>query len=237
MSDSEKKSEWFYRLNKEQKGPISEEEVSGLIKNGFLGYGTMVWKNEFPEWIKLESSDLKKYLITPPPSNTKIVDDAKSNWLLWLTAALPLLTLLIMLLSDGVLIGLAVIVGWSGIILCFIDRKNLKKTNQKAPGIIATIFYSFYLWQRNKIIFGIHVLLFIIMMVTITSVTFKSDIERSAKPVVTEIYGNVLECREVKIYKSEGDIHYATAFFDNGITREVKITNYGERIMVEILPE
>lgn len=102
--------EWFYEMKGSRNGPVTQTEICGLIKNGAIGYGNLVWKKGYPDWLKLEHSELKSYLddTTPPP----IRGDNISNALVWIVAFVPLLGELLRGVLIGVVYGDATLEAW-----------------------------------------------------------------------------------------------------------------------------
>ena len=49
---------WFYELNGERKGGISETDLITLIRNGTLRHGSSVWKKGFADWTSIEETQL-----------------------------------------------------------------------------------------------------------------------------------------------------------------------------------
>lgn len=62
-------NQWFYEINGEQKGPISEAEIILLIQSKQLNQHNKVWSQGLPNWISLIDSELKQHLdlSSPPP--------------------------------------------------------------------------------------------------------------------------------------------------------------------------
>ena len=85
MSGEEQK--WFYEDKKQRHGPVSSDEIRELINTGAIGYGNMVWTNGYPDWVKIENSELKEVLfgVAPPP----LRGDSVSNAMVWIIAVLP----------------------------------------------------------------------------------------------------------------------------------------------------
>lgn len=46
--------EWFYALNQEQKGPVSFEQLKGLLQAGVITGGSLVWREGMSEWMAVE---------------------------------------------------------------------------------------------------------------------------------------------------------------------------------------
>lgn len=82
-------TQWYYEENGQKKGPVSEEQISQLIRASTVSHGTPVWKQGFVDWLPIESSDLRKYLdaTSPPP----LSGDHVNNTLVWILAFAPLI--------------------------------------------------------------------------------------------------------------------------------------------------
>ncbi len=82
-------TEWFREEAGERKGPFTEQEMVEQIKGGKLTYGGLVWKKGYPEWRKLELSDLRVHLeeVSPPPLSGAHVN----NTVVWVLAFAPVL--------------------------------------------------------------------------------------------------------------------------------------------------
>ena len=48
-----KNTNWYYELDGEKKGPVTESEVSKLIQDKSLFQYSLMWKEGMSEWIKL----------------------------------------------------------------------------------------------------------------------------------------------------------------------------------------
>ena len=80
---------WFYETDGQRKGPIIEDGMLALIKQGAVTYGTLVWKAGFPEWLKVEDSELRIHLerVAPPPITGRHI----GNGVVWTLAFAPLI--------------------------------------------------------------------------------------------------------------------------------------------------
>jgi uncharacterized RDD family membrane protein YckC len=47
---------YYYSANDQQQGPVSEDELVGLIKRGAVRGSTLIWKEGMPEWAALSES-------------------------------------------------------------------------------------------------------------------------------------------------------------------------------------
>lgn len=48
------RSEWFYALNQEQKGPVSFEQLKALLQAGVISGSSLVWREGMSEWTAAE---------------------------------------------------------------------------------------------------------------------------------------------------------------------------------------
>lgn len=94
MSEAEDQvGQWFYEMNGERKGGVSESEIIALIESGAIAHGNAVWKKGFPEWMKIENTELRKHLdeVSPPP----LTGDHVKNTIVWFLAFAPILGLML----------------------------------------------------------------------------------------------------------------------------------------------
>lgn len=42
--------QWYYSLNNQQQGPVSEEQLRDLIAQGIISHQTLVWREGMPDW-------------------------------------------------------------------------------------------------------------------------------------------------------------------------------------------
>jgi hypothetical protein len=84
-------ADWFYEEDGHRKGPVTEDVIINLIKATTITYGSLVWKSGFPEWLKIEDTELRAHLekISPPPITGKHVN----NTIVWILAFAPLIGL------------------------------------------------------------------------------------------------------------------------------------------------
>lgn len=88
-TSSSNTASWFYEEDGRRKGPITEEVIVKLIQAGKISYGSLVWKNGFSEWLKMEDTELRHHLgkVVPPPISGKHVN----NTIVWVLAFAPLI--------------------------------------------------------------------------------------------------------------------------------------------------
>ncbi len=41
---------WYYEVDRQQRGPVSDEEFTGLVQTGVVRAESLVWKEGWPEW-------------------------------------------------------------------------------------------------------------------------------------------------------------------------------------------
>lgn len=58
---------WWYTLNNEQKGPVTEEELNMLASQNFINSGTLVWKEDLPGWISFSEVNAPVDTLTNRP--------------------------------------------------------------------------------------------------------------------------------------------------------------------------
>ena len=80
---------WFYEEKGKRKGPVSESEMIQLINSAAISRGTSVWKQGFPDWLKVENTDLQIHLdnSVPPPLSGEHIN----NTIVWVLAFAPLI--------------------------------------------------------------------------------------------------------------------------------------------------
>lgn len=75
----ETQNEWWYEINREQNGPVSEQEIRELYLTGMLNKDNLVWKDGLENWIPLHTTDLvkqKRESIQGKPANI----DKQPKW-------------------------------------------------------------------------------------------------------------------------------------------------------------
>ena len=53
--------DWFYAVNDQQNGPVSEARLDELLRSGAINGDTLVWRKDLPGWQPL-------HIARPPPS-------------------------------------------------------------------------------------------------------------------------------------------------------------------------
>ena len=58
---------WYFAIGQQHHGPVTEEEIKEHIRNGKISHNSPVWAEGLPRWVRLDSTELLKYVSTPPP--------------------------------------------------------------------------------------------------------------------------------------------------------------------------
>ncbi|GAA5107583.1 hypothetical protein GCM10023211_08860 [Orbus sasakiae] len=161
--DNLENKQWFYELSGKRIGPVSENGMIALIKTNVIGYGNVVWRSNYPDWINLEDSELKEHLSTmaPPPLTGKNVN----NTVVWLLAFAPIISVFIVMIIlafqykgneyrmlnayyNGEFWWIAIIVN---ILLSIVDENILKKSGNDTSKFKGWVWLvPVYLFQRAK---------------------------------------------------------------------------------------
>lgn len=160
--DTETATPWFYEEHGQQKGAISEAEIIRLIQAGRVSYGSTVWKKGFPDWMKVENTELKSYLeeMAPPPLTGTQVD----NTVIWILAFAPLIGLCLeyalaySIYDNEFVANVAVASNKFWVItlalnigLSFLDEKRLQKAGHDTAKFKGWVWLvPVYLYQRTQ---------------------------------------------------------------------------------------
>lgn len=155
MEDSLFEKNWFYEDRGERKGPVSKDEIIGLVKSGVISRKDVVWKQGFSDWISIENTELNDLIgfDAPPPLSA-------NNAIAWLLALMPIWGGFVLLMCFLISLPFGGYAGLVGFILVFmiyillykIDEKNIKKAGYNYDRISgwAWIVLPVYLYQRAK---------------------------------------------------------------------------------------
>lgn len=178
------RSIWFYEEDGRRRGPATEEEIVNLIRAERISYGSLVWREGFPEWLRAEDTELRPHLekASPPPITGKHV----SNGIVWILAFAPLIGLLLeaffayavnggddaaeAALADNRywFITLALNIG-----LSYLDESRLKRAGHNTRAFRGmTWLVPVYLFQRAKALrqsFAYFIVWLICFAVTLTT--------------------------------------------------------------------
>ena len=153
---------WFYEKNGQRIGGVDESAIVSLIRSGQLGHGSIVWKQGFSDWMKLEDTPLRAHLdqLAPPP----LKGDNLNNTLVWSLAFAPILGIFLEIVIsmivyddedwalDAVSAGEFFYITIAlNILLSFIDEKRLKKAGHNTSALKGWVWLvPVYLYQRAK---------------------------------------------------------------------------------------
>jgi hypothetical protein len=62
---------WYYVLNNQQCGPVDEDTIESLIKNGTIQKETLVWKAGMQEWRRADATSIEYLFSEIPPVEIK----------------------------------------------------------------------------------------------------------------------------------------------------------------------
>lgn len=57
---------WYYVLNGQQQGPVTEEQLRELIFRRGIRQDTLVWRAGMPDWLPAQKTELARYFFGPP---------------------------------------------------------------------------------------------------------------------------------------------------------------------------
>ena len=153
---------WFHEEDGQRKGPVSDSEMVNLIKLAKVSYGSAVWKKGFPDWLKVENTELAVHLaeVSPPPLSGEHVN----NTIVWILAFAPLIGLFLEYLVAMAVYGnefaaqvavksnkLWFITVGLNIGLGFFDERRLKKAGHNTDKFKGWVWIvPVYLYQRAK---------------------------------------------------------------------------------------
>lgn len=87
-----KEIQWYYVLDGQRKGPVSESEIEVLFSQDTLDGDTQVWTKGMERWGALRSTQLGAYVNLAPPV---LAHEHINNRYVWVVAFLPLVFTLI----------------------------------------------------------------------------------------------------------------------------------------------
>lgn len=155
-------TQWFFDENGKRRGPVSESELIQFINTGSVTRGTFVWTRGFPDWLKVENTELHPYLddsVPPPLYGTQI-----NNTIVWTLAFAPLIGQLLEGILAGLLHGdsdLAIqavadndywfVTLSLNIVLSFFDERRLKRAGFDTGKLFGWVWLvPVYLYKRAK---------------------------------------------------------------------------------------
>ena len=143
---SKDEKSWYYSSSNEQWGPVTEEQMIALIKNGAIKRDTMVWCERFSGgWVRAENTVLAYSF---QGGSSASIDNLSDKWL-WALATIPLFASIVLdnvMLSASVL-STVIVVGLN-ILFISLDENELKNNGITAEswlwlGVILVPVYLF----------------------------------------------------------------------------------------------
>lgn len=174
---------WFYEEGGQRKGPISENEIIEMIKIKKITHGSSVWEKRYPDWQKIENTELRTYLHAnePPP----LTGEHVNNTVVWVLAFAPLIGLFLEYFFAGLVNSSSQYAAEAAmeeskywfitvalnIALSIMDEKKLKKAGNNTEKFKGWVWIvPVYLFQRAKNLkhnyayFGVWVACFILTL-------------------------------------------------------------------------
>ncbi len=156
---------WFYEQGGQRKGGVSDDEIISMVKSGDLSHGSSVWKKGFPDWMKIENTELRTHLdeSAPPP----LTGEHINNTVVWVLAFAPIIGFMLEYFVSGVVYHdnqyLAEAAATGGkfwyitlilnIALSYWDEKRLKVSGTNTEKFSAWVWLvPVYLFQRAKVL-------------------------------------------------------------------------------------
>lgn len=141
---------WYYEEKGKREGPITEAEIARLVQTAVISHGATVWKTGFPNWLKIEDTELSKYLdhSIPPP----LLGEGVNNTIVWVLAFAPIFGRIIedfiadMHYGDYWFITLIL-----NIALAYLDEGKLNQAGHNTEKLKGWVWIvPVYLYQRAK---------------------------------------------------------------------------------------
>lgn len=254
---------WYYVQQGNRVGPVSQQDIERLVREGKITADTSVWSGE-GDWRPAREEQALAQLFRLPPSTPPpppLAGKDIDNRLAWGIVAVPLVGMVLEAITGSALTWLYLA---ANIALCILDERRLKAAGHEAPSSWWCILVPVYLWKRagllkqSKKIFWCWIAAFALALM-LGGGGHQANLEASAAPVVTQLIkdafqqqraaeffgGNIAaagadpekdapKCKAVKIDKKVSDgFYYATAFLDTGKTIKISIEEQGEQILVK----
>ena len=117
---------WYYSMNDQQVGPLDDAHMRGLIANGTITPGTLVWTVGMANWLPLSQTRLGRAQTQPQPGEPGLMQIAPAamvdreveslnvmfTWM-WITLILSLVTFGVSLLATVTLFFIIVYKCWA----------------------------------------------------------------------------------------------------------------------------
>jgi predicted Zn finger-like uncharacterized protein len=159
-------TEWFYILDGQRVGPVSESELKTLIGQSKLNSKSIIWKKGFSDWLPI-STALPELLFSDTPPAVPM--EAVNNLYAWEFALVPIIGAIIGLIELNVVGNMdkypfpffAFLASFGmNAFLAYRDEKELKKAGHsfesglKVAAVILVPVYLFFRASRLKHNFG-----------------------------------------------------------------------------------
>ena len=168
-----KEQNWWYEMNGEQKGPVNDNEIMKLIKNGSLNKENLIWKDGMNKWVPIRITDFNAYFRTdvPPP----LTGDAISNTIVWWLSFAPFLGIVVASFLAKLDNSYNYNKYWFitliiNVVLSYADDRNLKKAGHDTSKLGSAFLVPIYLYKRAEMLkqsntyFWIWIILFVLSL-------------------------------------------------------------------------
>lgn len=223
---------WYYAKSGEPVGPISFQEMQGLVVDGVITSATKVW-NGAGDWRAAKETELS-HLLGKPESDAKepppLTGSDVDNKYIWAIVAVPIVGVIIELIAGTELVWIYIA---ANIACCVLDERKLEGAGQKSPTNWMAFLVPLYLWKRAELLnqkkhyFWAWIVAFS-FSILIGIGGNQAMIEEAACPVVTDIIQRQLfgsaTCKAVNISEEISNGFYlAIATLDNGNNLRITI--------------
>lgn len=146
-------AEWHYEVDGVRTGPVTEDEIVGLIAVKKLDRGSFLWRKGLADWTALETTSFHKHFSdTPPP----LTGAAVSNNVVWWLAFAPLVGVLVAGFLSGATDKDIDKFWWVTLVLnialSVADEKKLKQAGHDTGKMGPSFIVPVYLFKRAKIL-------------------------------------------------------------------------------------
>lgn len=151
--------EWYYVMDGERKGPVSEKDLIQLYSNEVIDDRTPVWKQGFTNWISISQVGImlptRKGIVMPPVNANQM-----NNKSIIILLFVPILSTLIQYFIAGWFQVDAAKLWWVAVglnyICCSIDCIMVKKAGYKADKLMGAVVFliPLYIYKRMALVHG-----------------------------------------------------------------------------------
>ena len=72
--------QWYYNEGSERRGPVSQEELQGLIARGVVGPDNLAWREGMANWVRAgDLPELAPYFQSPPASPEEAAEEPRQD--------------------------------------------------------------------------------------------------------------------------------------------------------------